>query len=239
MTSGRDGGDPRTPGPAGPAGVLGAAAKRALDVVASASALLVLAPVMAVTAGAVRLSMGSPVLFRQRRPGLHGAPFELVKLRTMRALRPGEDLVATDGSRLTRVGRFLRQQSLDELPTLWNVLKGDMSLVGPRPLLMAYLDRYSPEQARRHLVKPGVTGWAQIHGRNALDWDEKLALDVWYVDHRSFWLDLGILARTVGKVLRKEGISHAGEATMTEFRGARSAGTHMANRGPEARSSGR
>lgn len=200
-------------------GMLGAAAKRALDVVAAASALLLLAPVIAATAIAVRISMGSPVLFRQRRPGLHGAPFELVKFRTMRALRPGEDMVATDGVRLTRVGRFLRQQSLDELPTLWNVLGGDMSLVGPRPLLMAYLDRYSPEQARRHLVKPGVTGWAQIHGRNALDWDEKLARDVWYVDHRSFWLDLVILVRTVGQVLRKEGISHAGEATMTEFRG--------------------
>lgn len=219
MTPGRDGGYPQTPGPAGPADVLRAAAKRALDVVVSASALVVLAPVIAGAAGAVRLSMGSPVLFRQRRPGLRGAPFEIVKFRTMRALRPGEDMVATDGVRLTRVGRFLRQHSLDELPSLWNVLKGDMSLVGPRPLLMAYLDRYSPEQARRHLVKPGVTGWAQIHGRNALDWDEKLALDVWYVDHRSFWLDLGILARTVGKVLRKEGVSHAGEATMTEFRG--------------------
>jgi lipopolysaccharide/colanic/teichoic acid biosynthesis glycosyltransferase len=198
---------------------LEAAAKRALDVVASASALVVLGPLIAGTASAVWLSMGSPVVFRQRRPGLDGVPFELVKFRTMLAPRPGEDLVGSDARRLTPVGLFLRQRSLDELPTLWNVLKGDMSLVGPRPLLMQYLDRYTPEQARRHLCKPGVTGWAQVHGRNALDWNEKLALDVWYVDHRSLWLDLTILARTVGQVLRREGISHGGEATMPEFRG--------------------
>jgi lipopolysaccharide/colanic/teichoic acid biosynthesis glycosyltransferase len=198
---------------------LGAAAKRALDVVVSASALVVLAPVIAGTAGAVRLSMGSPVLFRQRRPGKGGVPFELVKFRTMRTPRPGEALLATDGVRLTRVGRFLRERSLDELPTLWNVLTGDMSLVGPRPLLMQYLDRYTPEQARRHLVKPGITGWAQINGRNAIDWERKFALDVWYVEHRSFWLDLEILGRTLGHVLRREGISHGEAATMPEFLG--------------------
>jgi lipopolysaccharide/colanic/teichoic acid biosynthesis glycosyltransferase len=203
-----------------------AVAKRALDVVASATALVALGPVLAVAAGAARISMGSPVLFRQRRPGLHGVPFELVKLRTMRAPRDGEDPVASDAVRLTRVGRFLRERSLDELPTLWNVLRGDMSLVGPRPLLMAYLDRYTPEQARRHLVKPGVTGWAQINGRNALDWDDKLALDVWYVDNHSFWLDIFILARTVGQVIRREGIRHEGEATMPEFRGS---AAHPAN----------
>ncbi len=193
--------------------------KRAIDVAVSAAALVALGPVIAVTAAAVRISLGSPVFFRQRRPGLHGVPFELVKLRTMRAPRPGEDLVASDARRLTPLGVFLRQRSLDELPTLWNVFKGDMSLVGPRPLLMQYLDRYSPEQARRHLVKPGVTGWAQINGRNALDWETKLALDVWYVDHRSLRLDLAILARTVGHVLRPDGISHGADATMPEFRG--------------------
>lgn len=198
---------------------LDAIAKRALDVAASASALVALAPVMAATAVAVRASMGSPVLFRQPRPGLHGVPFELFKFRTMRDPRPGEDAAATDAVRLTGVGRFLRSTSLDELPTLLNVLRGDMSLVGPRPLLVRYLERYTPEQARRHEVKPGVTGWAQINGRNAIDWETKLALDVWYVDHRSFALDLAILARTVGRVLRRDGISHGSDATMPEFMG--------------------
>jgi lipopolysaccharide/colanic/teichoic acid biosynthesis glycosyltransferase len=199
---------------------LGAAAKRALDLAVSASALVALAPVIAATAGAVRWSMGSPVLFRQERPGLFGRSFRLIKFRTMRELRSGEDPGKSDAVRLTRVGRFLRERSLDELPTLWNVLVGDMSLVGPRPLLMRYLDRYTAEQARRHDVKPGVTGWAQVNGRNTLDWERKLELDVWYVDHQSFWLDLGILARTVKSVVRREGISHAGEATMSEFMGA-------------------
>jgi sugar transferase EpsL len=197
----------------------GAIAKRALDMVASASALVVLGPLLAATACAVRISMGSPVLFRQRRPGLYGVPFHLIKFRTMRDPRPGEDPVSTDAARLTRVGRFLRERSLDELPTLWNVLKGDMSLVGPRPLLMQYLERYTQEQARRHQVKPGITGWAQINGRNLIDWDKKFELDVWYVDHQSMWLDLEILARTVGQVLRREGISHDREATMPEFWG--------------------
>lgn len=200
-------------------GPLGRAAKRALDLAAASAGLAVLAPVLAVTACAVRASMGTPVLFRQRRPGLNGEIFELMKFRTMRDPRPGEDALATDAARITRVGKFLRERSLDELPTLLNVLRGDMSLVGPRPLLVRYLGRYSEEQARRHLVKPGVTGWAQINGRNAIDWERKLALDVWYVDHQSFWLDLTILARTFGGVLRAEGISHGGEATMPEFMG--------------------
>jgi lipopolysaccharide/colanic/teichoic acid biosynthesis glycosyltransferase len=193
--------------------------KRALDIAVSTSALLTLSPVLVGAACAVRLSMGRPVFFRQRRPGLNGEPFELVKFRTMRSARPGEDECATDAMRLTRVGRVLRDYSLDELPTLWNVLRGDMSLVGPRPLLMQYIGRYSPEQARRHLVKPGVTGWAQTNGRNAIDWSRKLALDVWYVDHQSLALDFEILASTLVKVLRREGISHGPEATMPEFMG--------------------
>jgi len=196
-----------------------AAAKRTVDVVVSASALVLLSPVLAATACAVRVTMGGPVLFRHRRPGLRGAPFDLVKFRTMRPTPPDEEAAATDAVRMTPLGRFLRDHSIDELPTLWNVLRGEMSLVGPRPLMMSYPDRYSPEQARRHLVKPGVTGWAQIHGRNSIDWDLKLALDVWYVDHASLWLDLRILWRTLGSVLRKEGISHGGYATMPEFRG--------------------
>jgi sugar transferase EpsL len=199
--------------------------KRTLDVVASASALFVLSPVLAGTACVVRLSLGSPVLFRQQRPGRHGIPFELIKFRTMRQPRPGEDLVSTDAVRLTRVGSFLRERSLDELPTLWNVLKGDMSLVGPRPLLVQYLERYTPEQARRHEVKPGITGWAQINGRNLLDWEKKFELDVWYVDHQSLWLDLFILARTVRQVLQREGISYGGYATMQEFLGSSAGGT--------------
>jgi lipopolysaccharide/colanic/teichoic acid biosynthesis glycosyltransferase len=195
--------------------------KRLLDATAAAAGLLLAAPLLLAVACAVRMTMGGPVLFRQQRPGLHGAPFNLLKFRTMRPLRPGEDAAATDALRLTGLGRRLRATSLDELPTLWNVLTGDMSLVGPRPLLMQYLPRYSPHQARRHEVKPGITGWAQINGRNALSWEEKFACDVWYVDHRSLWLDLKILLLTVWKVLRREGISHAGEATMPEFTGSR------------------
>jgi sugar transferase EpsL len=193
--------------------------KRVMDVVASGLGLVAAAPVVAVSAVAIRATMGSPVFFRQERPGLAGRPFELLKLRTMRGLRVGEVEAKSEAARLTSLGRFLRATSADELPTLWNVLKGDMSLVGPRPLLMPYLARYSPRQAKRHAVKPGITGWAQIHGRNALTWDEKLELDVWYVEHQSLWLDLRILARTVWKVIRREGISHAGEATMSEFLG--------------------
>lgn len=193
--------------------------KRALDVAVTGAAALAAAPVIAGVAVAVRATMGAPIFFRQRRPGLHGAPFELVKFRTMRDPRPGEDALATDAERITRLGRFMRATSLDELPTLWNVLRGDMSLVGPRPLLMRYLPRYTAEQSRRHDVIPGVTGWAQINGRNALSWDEKFALDVWYVDHWSLGLDLKILALTAGKVLGRDGVQHAEHATMPEFLG--------------------
>jgi lipopolysaccharide/colanic/teichoic acid biosynthesis glycosyltransferase len=179
---------------------------------------------MAGAAVAVRATMGSPVFFRQVRPGLGGRPFALIKMRTMRAPRAGEDMLTSDARRLTRVGKVLRATSLDELPTLWNVLRGEMSLVGPRPLLVEYLDRYSTEQARRHDVLPGITGWAQVNGRNALGWDEKLALDVWYVDHHTLALDLEIILRTIGKVLLREGISHAGEATMAPFTGSAATG---------------
>ncbi len=195
------------------------AVKRLLDITASAAGLLCLLPVVLIVVCAVRLKMGSPVFFRQQRPGLLGKPFYLIKFRTMRALRPGEDAAASDADRITRLGRFMRAASLDELPTLWNVLKGDMSLVGPRPLLMQYLERYTPGQARRHEAKPGITGWAQVNGRNALSWEDKFRYDVWYVDNRSLLLDLKILFMTLVKVLRREGISHAGEATMPEFMG--------------------
>ena len=197
----------------------GGAAKRALDVAASALGLTLLSPVLLVTAAAVRLRMGSPVLFRQTRPGMHGRPFTMYKFRTMRGERDGHGRPLSDAERLTPLGRALRASSLDELPELLNVLKGDMSLVGPRPLLMEYLPLYTPEQARRHDVPPGITGWAQVNGRNALGWDEKFRLDVWYVDHRTFWLDLRILLRTVLGVVRREGISHGGEATMPRFTG--------------------
>ena len=193
------------------------AVKRTLDVALSAAGLVVAAPVLLVTAGAVAAVHGRPVLFRQTRPGRDGVPFAIVKFRTMRS---PDSTHITDADRLTLVGRFLRATSLDELPELWNVLKGDMSLVGPRPLLMEYLPLYSPEQARRHAVRPGVTGWAQVNGRNTLSWDDKFKLDVWYVDHRSLWLDLKILWLTVRKVLHSEGVSQAGQVTMEEFRGA-------------------
>jgi len=191
--------------------------KRAVDVVGAALGLLVAALPMLVIAAAVRATMGAPVLFRQVRPGLHGELFELVKFRTMR------DGHGSDADRLTRLGRWLRTTSLDELPELWNVLRGDMSLVGPRPLLVEYLDLYSPEQARRHEVRPGLTGLAQVAGRNLVDWDERFALDVRYVEERSLALDLRILGRTVLAVLRREGISGAGEATMAPFQGSRPA----------------
>jgi lipopolysaccharide/colanic/teichoic acid biosynthesis glycosyltransferase len=166
---------------------------------------------------AVRVDLGAPVLFRQQRPGLNGQAFELLKFRSMRQPRPGEDLLSSDGVRLTRLGRALRASSLDELPTLFNVLRGEMSLVGPRPLLMEYLPRYSPEQARRHEVKPGITGWTQVNGRNALSWEQKFALDLHYVEHQSLCLDLEILARTVLTVLRRQGISHGAHVTMPPF----------------------
>jgi len=188
-------------------------AKRLLDLALVLSGLALATPLLLLLALCVRLALGPGVLFRQERPGLRGAPFFILKFRTMRH-GPG-----TDAERLTPFGRFLRSTSLDELPELLNVLKGDMSLVGPRPLLMQYLPRYTPEQARRHEVLPGLTGWAQVHGRNALTWEERFALDVWYVDHRSLTLDLRILARTVGQVLRRQGISAQGQATMSEFMG--------------------
>ncbi len=191
--------------------------KRVFDVVVSATALVVLAPVMGLIALAVWRTMGRPVLFRQVRPGLHGKPFVMYKFRTMRDLRDAEGNLLPDEARLTPFGRWLRATSLDELPELVNVLRGEMSLVGPRPLLMEYLDRYTPEQARRHEVKPGITGWAQIHGRNNLSWDERFKLDVWYVDNWSLWLDLKILWRTLWMVLRREGISAQGHATMPRF----------------------
>jgi lipopolysaccharide/colanic/teichoic acid biosynthesis glycosyltransferase len=169
----------------------------------------------------VRRKLGSPVFFRQIRPGLHGRPFQMVKLRTMTDACAPDGQLLPDVERLTAFGRFLRASSLDELPELWNVLKGDMSLVGPRPLLMDYLPLYSPEQLRRHDVRPGITGWAQINGRNALSWEEKFKLDVWYVDSRSMWLDIKILWLTVRKVLVRDGISAAGEATMPRFTGSR------------------
>ncbi|WP_246636762.1 sugar transferase [Actinoplanes hulinensis] len=193
-------------------------AQRAIDIGVSATALVVTAPVMAGVAAAVAANLGRPVLFRQQRPGLHGRPFTLVKFRTMRDVDERRGLV-TDADRLTGLGRALRSTSLDELPTLWNVLRGDMSLVGPRPLLMQYLDLYSPDQARRHLVRPGVTGLAQVSGRNLLDWEERLALDVWYVDHRSLALNAKICLRTVLTLFRREGISAPGEATMPLFTG--------------------
>lgn len=191
-------------------------AKRVCDVVLGGAALLVSLPIQAAVASAIRRSMGSPVIFRQPRPGKDGVVFDLVKFRSMR--HPDAQYV-TDAERLTRLGRFLRSTSLDELPTLWNVVKGDMSLVGPRPLLVEYLPLYTPEQARRHDVRPGVTGLAQVSGRNAISWEEKLALDVEYVKRRSFALDLAILARTFRSVIARQGISGDGEATMGAFRG--------------------
>ncbi len=193
--------------------------KRLFDITAATLALLLLGLPLLVLAWQVRRKLGSPVLFRQVRPGLRGQPFEMVKFRTMTDARGPDGQLLPDAERLTAFGRFLRSSSLDELPELWNVLKGEMSLVGPRPLLMEYLPLYSREQARRHEVRPGITGWAQVNGRNALSWDEKFKLDVWYVDHRSLWLDIKILWLTVRKVLVREGISAAGEATMPRFTG--------------------
>jgi lipopolysaccharide/colanic/teichoic acid biosynthesis glycosyltransferase len=193
--------------------------KRALDVVGALGLAVATAPLLALAALAVRVTMGSPVLYRQVRAGRHGRLFTLLKLRTMRPTAAGEDALASDGARLTALGRLLRASSLDELPQLWNVLRGDMALVGPRPLLPEYLPRYSAEQARRHDVRPGLTGLAQIRGRNGLDWPERLALDVWYVDHPSLRLDLAILGATAAAVVRRDGVSAAGHATMPEFQG--------------------
>lgn len=193
--------------------------KRLIDVVTAGLLLLLLLPFLLLLAVLIHSRLGSPVLFRQRRPGLHGAPFEMLKFRTMRDAFADDGTPLADEARLTRFGRFLRASSLDELPELWNILKGDMSFVGPRPLLMEYLPRYNAEQARRHDVRPGLTGWAQVNGRNALSWDQKFALDVWYVDRQSLWLDIRILWMTVVKVLQRDGISAAGEATMPKFEG--------------------
>jgi len=197
--------------------------KRALDISASALLLILLSPLMGLIALLVWLYLGPPIFFRQERPGLGGKPFTLIKFRTMLERYDQEGNLLPDAERLTPFGQFLRSTSLDELPELWNVLKGEMSLVGPRPLLMRYLPRYTPEQARRHLVKPGITGWAQIHGRNALTWEERFRLDVYYVDHWSLWLDIKILWRTLWIVLRREGINQPGEATMQEFMGTQKA----------------
>ena len=196
--------------------------KRGLDLVGAGAALALAAPVLAVTAASVAADMGLPVLFRQERPGRGGKPFTMLKFRTMRAATDASGRPLDDAERLTPVGKKLRALSLDELPQFWNVLVGDMSLVGPRPLLMQYLPLYSAEQARRHEVKPGITGWAQINGRNALSWDDKLALDVWYVEHASLALDLQILVRTVLSVVRREGITHGDAATMPVFTGSKS-----------------
>jgi lipopolysaccharide/colanic/teichoic acid biosynthesis glycosyltransferase len=193
--------------------------KRMIDFIAALIASILLLPALVVIAAVIRLRLGSPVLFRQARPGLHGRPFTMFKFRTMRDAVDARGCPLPDAERLTPLGRFLRSTSLDELPELWNVLKGEMSLVGPRPLLMEYMALYTPEQARRHEVRPGVTGWAQINGRNAISWEEKFALDVWYVENRSFWLDLKILLLTVKKVFVREGISQDGQATMEKFRG--------------------
>ena len=195
--------------------------KRLLDVILASVGLVLLAPFMLFLALLVRLRLGSPVLFSQTRPGLDGKPFTMFKFRTMTDARDGDGNLLPDDQRLPRFGRLLRATSLDELPELWNVLKGDMSLVGPRPLLMEYLPLYTPEQARRNEVRPGITGWAQVNGRNALSWDDRFRLDVWYVDNHSIWLDLKILFLTVKKVLVREGISAEGEATMSKFKGSR------------------
>lgn len=192
-----------------------------MDVIVSLLALIVLAPLLVMVALLVRIKIGSPVLFRQQRPGRDGRPFALMKFRTMTNERDAAGMLLPDAVRLTRFGRFLRSTSLDELPELLNILRGDMSLVGPRPLLMEYLPRYTPEQMRRHAVRPGLTGWAQVNGRNALSWEEKFAFDVWYVDNQSFWLDLRIIWMTIAKIIKREGISAAGEATAKPFMGSR------------------
>lgn len=195
--------------------------KRFMDIIGAVVGLMLLSPVLLFVWLKIRREMGSPVLFRQTRPGLKGKPFEMVKFRTMRdTIAPGGNPLP-DSERMTNLGRFLRSSSLDELPELWNVLKGDMSLVGPRPLLMEYLPLYSSEQARRHELRPGVTGWAQVNGRNAISWEEKFKLDLWYVDNRNLRLDMKIIWLTIRKVFKREGISAAGEATMPKFEGER------------------
>lgn len=193
--------------------------KRLFDLVVSISALVILMPVLIVLYFIIAIKMGRPVFFRQTRPGLHGKPFNMVKFRSMTDERDDNGELLPDEQRLPRFGQLLRSTSLDELPELWNVIKGEMSLVGPRPLLMEYVELYTPEQARRQDVRPGVTGWAQVNGRNAISWEQKFAYDTWYVDNRSFWLDIKILFLTVKKVLVSDGISQQGEATMSRFTG--------------------
>jgi lipopolysaccharide/colanic/teichoic acid biosynthesis glycosyltransferase len=193
--------------------------KRVFDFVAALLALVMLALPLLALAWMIRRKLGSPVLFKQVRPGLYGQAFTMIKFRTMTDERGQDGAWLPDALRLTHFGRFLRASSLDELPELWNVLKGEMSLVGPRPLLMQYLPLYTPEQARRHLERPGITGWAQVNGRNAISWEDKFKLDIWYVDNRTIWLDIKIIFLTIKKVVVREGISAAGEATMTTFEG--------------------
>lgn len=196
-----------------------AGVKSAVDRLTAVIALLILSPIMAVMAVIIRVRLGRPVLFRQLRPGLNAEPFELIKFRSMLTTVDPGGRPLPDADRLTPLGQFLRSTSLDEMPQLWNVLRGELSLVGPRPLLMKYLPRYTPRQARRHEVKPGITGWAQVNGRNAISWEEKFELDVWYVEHWSLWLDVKIIALTVLRVLRRDGITSVGHATMPEFKG--------------------
>lgn len=195
--------------------------KRIFDIIVASVALLLLAPVMVAIAIRVRWKIGKPTFFRQVRPGRYGRPFDLIKFRTMLEAVDAAGNPLPDADRLIPYGAFLRSTSLDELPELWNVLKGDMSLVGPRPLLVEYLPLYTPEQARRHAVRPGITGWAQVNGRNALSWEDKFKLDIWYVENQSFWLDIKIIFLTIWKVITRDGISAAGEVTMPKFTGTR------------------
>ena len=194
-------------------------AKRWMDLVLTVPTALFLLPLLGIIALAVAVALGRPVLFRQRRPGLNGRPFDMLKFRSMHDGRDAAGALLPDSERLTGFGRWLRSTSLDELPEVWNVLKGDMSLVGPRPLLMQYLEEYSPAQMRRHDVPPGITGWAQVNGRNDVTWEKRFELDTWYVDHVSFWLDLKILGMTISRVLKREGVSQPGQATMPPFKG--------------------
>lgn len=199
--------------------MVAAGLKRSIDIIFSAAALLLLLPLLLLLILLIRLKLGSPILFTQIRAGLNGRPFRIVKFRTMTDARDGDGNLLPDHARLTPFGRALRASSLDELPEFWNVLKGNMSIVGPRPLLMQYLPLYSPEQARRHLVRPGITGWAQVNGRNTLSWSEKFVLDVWYIEHQNLWLDFKILLMTFRKVLMRDGISIDNEVTMPVFTG--------------------
>lgn len=200
--------------------------KRFVDIIIASVALILLSPLYAFVAYKVKKNLGTPVLFRQVRPGLHGKPFEMIKFRTMKDAVDEQSNPLPDSERLTPFGQMLRSTSLDEMPELWNVIKGDMSIVGPRPLLMEYLPLYSPKQARRHDVRPGMTGHAQVNGRNAIDWEEKFKLDTWYVENQSIWLDFKIMFKTVHKVLAKDDISAEGEATMTKFTGTKTDNLH-------------